>query len=116
MSKILSVLEGQKSDIPPIWFMRQAGRHLPVYLEVRATAKDFIDFCFTPEKAAKAVIYMAVSDDYKGKTNEYLHMFNKKEMDPKVYIPEEGSKLWDKTYNLLNSIDTKTVPLNIKGL
>jgi len=67
----------------------------------------------SPEKAAKAVIYMAVSDDYKGKTNEYLHMFNKKEMDPKVYIPEEGSKLWDKTYNLLNSIDTKTVPLNI---
>jgi len=56
MSKILSVLEGQTSDIPPIWFMRQAGRHLPEYLDVRATAKDFIDFCFSPEKAAKVTL------------------------------------------------------------
>lgn len=67
----------------------------------------------SPENAAKAVVYMAVSDDYEGKTNEYLHMFNKKEMDSKVYITEEGSKLWDKTYNLLNSIDANGLPLSI---
>jgi len=55
-SKILKVLEGQTLDTPPIWMMRQAGRHLPEYMVVRETAKDFIDFCFTPEKAANVTL------------------------------------------------------------
>jgi len=56
MASLLDVLNGQKSDIPPIWFMRQAGRHLPEYLEIRSSAKDFIDFCFSPEKAAEVTL------------------------------------------------------------
>ncbi len=56
MASLLDVLSGQKAETPPIWFMRQAGRHLPEYLEVRSTAKDFIDFCFSPEKAAKVTL------------------------------------------------------------
>jgi len=53
---ILDVLSGKTVSHPPIWFMRQAGRHLPEYLAIRETAKDFIDFCFTPDKAAKVTL------------------------------------------------------------
>lgn len=37
--------------IPPIWFMRQAGRYLPEYLKVREHAGSFLDLCYNPEFA-----------------------------------------------------------------
>jgi uroporphyrinogen decarboxylase len=36
--------------------MRQAGRHLPEYLELRSRAKDFLDFCYSPSMAAEATL------------------------------------------------------------
>ena len=39
-----------------MWFMRQAGRHLPEYLELRGRAKDFLDFCYTPSLATEATL------------------------------------------------------------
>jgi uroporphyrinogen decarboxylase len=36
--------------------MRQAGRHLPEYREVRAKARDFLDFCYSPSLAAEATL------------------------------------------------------------
>lgn len=59
----------------------------------------------SPAKAVRPVVYMALSEDYSGTTNEYLHMFNPKKMDPKVYDPEEGKKLWDRSMQLLREID-----------
>jgi len=59
----------------------------------------------SPAKAAMPVVYMALSEDYAGTTGEYLHMFNPKKMDPKVYDPEEGKKLWDRSMELLSRID-----------
>jgi uroporphyrinogen decarboxylase len=53
---ILRALRGERVEPIPVWMMRQAGRHLPEYLEVRATAKDFIDFCFSPDKAAEVTL------------------------------------------------------------
>lgn len=53
---LLRALSGERVTPVPVWFMRQAGRHLPEYMEVRATAKDFIDFCFTPDKAAEVTL------------------------------------------------------------
>jgi NAD(P)-dependent dehydrogenase (short-subunit alcohol dehydrogenase family) len=69
----------------------------------------------SPETAAKAVVYMAISEDFNGKTNEYLHMFNNKSMDSKVYEEKEGKKLWDETHKLWKSVDEKFVSLKISG-
>jgi len=59
----------------------------------------------SPEKAARPVVYLALSKDYEGTTNEYLHMFNPKKMDPKVYDEEEGKKLWDRSMDLLKVLE-----------
>jgi NAD(P)-dependent dehydrogenase (short-subunit alcohol dehydrogenase family) len=58
-----------------------------------------------PSEAAKAVVYMAISTDYEGKTEEYLHMFNRKKMDDKIYIPEEGKKLWEASQKVWEMVD-----------
>jgi NAD(P)-dependent dehydrogenase (short-subunit alcohol dehydrogenase family) len=59
----------------------------------------------SPARAARPVVYMALSPDYEGRSNEYLHMFNPKKMDPKVYEAGEGEKLWSRSMELLKSID-----------
>jgi uroporphyrinogen decarboxylase len=55
-SRMLQSLAGETLDRPPIWFMRQAGRSLPEYHELRAKAPDFISFCHDPEMAAEATL------------------------------------------------------------
>ena len=68
-----------------------------------------------PSEAAKAVVYMAISDDYKNKSGEYLHMFNQKKMDEKVYIPEEGEKLWEESIKVWKSVDKKAKIFSEEG-
>jgi len=54
--RLLRALAGETLDRPPVWFMRQAGRSLPEYRELRAKAPDFIAFCHNPEMAAEATL------------------------------------------------------------
>ncbi|MDB5554679.1 MAG: hemE [Rhizobium sp.] len=54
--KIIEVLEGHTVTPPPIWLMRQAGRYLPEYRQVRATAKGFLDLCYTPDLAVEVTM------------------------------------------------------------
>ena len=56
MQKVIDVLSGNKANVPPVWMMRQAGRHLPEYLKVRNTTSSFIDFCFNPQKASEVTL------------------------------------------------------------
>jgi uroporphyrinogen decarboxylase len=54
--RLLRALAGETLDRPPIWFMRQAGRSLPEYHELRARAGDFLTLCYNPEMAAEITL------------------------------------------------------------
>lgn len=54
--RFLEVFRGQALTPPPIWLMRQAGRYLPEYREVRAKAGSFLDLCYSPALAAEVTL------------------------------------------------------------
>jgi uroporphyrinogen decarboxylase len=53
---LLRALGGESVSPPPWWLMRQAGRYLSEYRELRKKAGSFLDLCYTPELAAEATL------------------------------------------------------------
>ena len=53
---LLRAFAGESLKRPPFWFMRQAGRYLPEYREIREKSANFLDFCYNPSLAAEATL------------------------------------------------------------
>jgi len=52
----LRALLKQKTEYTPVWIMRQAGRYLPEYREIRKQAGDFMSLCRNPELACEVTL------------------------------------------------------------
>ena len=55
-SNFLRALNLQPNSIPPVWFMRQAGRYLPEYQEIRKNYSNFLDMCKQPKTCAELAL------------------------------------------------------------
>lgn len=53
---LVRALSGERVNPPPIWIMRQAGRYLPEYRELRTRVKTFLEFCYSPAIATEAAL------------------------------------------------------------
>ena len=51
--RMIRALNGEILDRPPFWLMRQAGRYLPEYREVRKQSKSFLSLCYSPDLAVE---------------------------------------------------------------
>ena len=57
MSKIfVDACFGRETPYTPVWMMRQAGRYLPEYMEVRKQAGNFLNLCHNPKLAAEVTL------------------------------------------------------------
>jgi uroporphyrinogen decarboxylase len=53
---LLSVLRGERCDPPPMWMMRQAGRYLPEYRQLRQEKGSFLNLVYEPNAAAEITL------------------------------------------------------------
>ena len=56
MSDIEKVIKGKRTDLNPIWIMRQAGRYLPEFREIRKKHTDFIKLCLNSSLSAEITL------------------------------------------------------------
>ena len=56
MTPIQKCIVGKDTTHPPIWLMRQAGRYLPEFREIRKKNPDFIKLCLNPELSSEITL------------------------------------------------------------
>jgi uroporphyrinogen decarboxylase len=63
---LLAVLRGDRREPPPVWLMRQAGRYLPEYRELRAQKGGFLELCYDSVAAAEVTLQPIRRFDFDG--------------------------------------------------
>ena len=53
---LLAVLRGERRDPVPMWMMRQAGRYLPEYRQLRQEKGSFLDLVYDSDAAAEITL------------------------------------------------------------
>ena len=56
MSKIKEVIINKKTNLNPIWIMRQAGRYLPEFRKIRENNTDFIKLCLNENLSSEITL------------------------------------------------------------
>ena len=56
MTKLIKVLMNKDTSCLPVWFMRQAGRYLPEFQEIRSQNKDFIKLCLNSNLSSEITL------------------------------------------------------------
>ena len=56
MSPIKECLISKKTQSNPVWFMRQAGRYLPEFREIRKNNQDFIKLCLNKKLSSEITL------------------------------------------------------------
>ena len=56
----LRVMAGEKLATPPVWLMRQAGRYMEEYREVRGKT-TFLDLCKNPQLCSEIIVSFATA-------------------------------------------------------
>ena len=54
--KLYNCIKNKDTDYIPIWFMRQAGRYLPEFREIRKNNSNFIKLCLNPEMVSNITL------------------------------------------------------------
>ena len=56
IKSLIDNLNGSTTKNVPFWFMRQAGRYLPEYREIRETAGGFLNLVYNPDHASEVTM------------------------------------------------------------
>jgi uroporphyrinogen decarboxylase len=75
MTPLHEVIINKNTKINPIWIMRQAGRYLPEFREIRKLNPNFINLCLN-ENLSSEITLQPLKRFNLGCCNNFLRYFN----------------------------------------